>query len=77
VAETYSLASLAPHSGNPYAPKTVTLPDSAAQPGSQMLAMQAGTQIFCKGPDGAQKWYTIDSERSRPGGPIYLLRVGP
>jgi hypothetical protein len=77
VAETYSLASVAAHAASKQTTKIITLPDSVAQPGSIAKAMQTGSQILCKNPDGSLENYTIDHERSRPGGPIYLLRTRP
>lgn len=75
--ETYSVSLTAPHAKGPQVAKVVTLPDSAAANGSLHKAMQTGSQILCKNPDGSQEYYTIDYERSRPGGPIYLLRTRP
>jgi len=37
-------------------------------------AMQNGTELFCKGPDGGFGWYKLDAERSTPTVPV-LVRV--
>lgn len=77
MAETYSVATTGYNANSPFAASNVILPDSSARNGGEQAAMATGKQIMCKGPDGAQKWYTIDPERSRPGGPIFLLPVSP
>lgn len=53
----------------------LTLSDVNARSGNQQAAMRTGAQILCKGPDGAERYYTIDAERSRAGGTIVLLAV--
>jgi hypothetical protein len=75
--ETYSVATLGNNASSPFVAQSLTLPDSSARVAGEQAAMMTGNQIQCKGPDGSLKWYTIDAERSRPGGPIYLLAVGP
>ena len=50
------------------------LPDSSALVGGQQLAAATGAQILCLMPDGSQKFFTIDAERSRPGA-IVLVAV--
>lgn len=75
--ETYSLATTGQRASSPFAVNNVTLPDSAGRSGSEAYAMRFGSQVLCKGPDGMQRWYTIDASRSLPGGPIVLLAVGP
>ncbi len=74
--ETYSLASLAADANSAGLVKSLTLPDSAARPGSQQNAMQNGSQVYVKGPDGGFAWYTFDAERSTLATPV-LKRVGP
>jgi hypothetical protein len=76
MAETYSLARTATHARSPFATTNLTLPDSAAQNGHLSKLMQTGSQVYCKRPDGSFGWFTIDTERSRPGGPIVLLHTG-
>lgn len=77
-ADTFSLATTGLNANSPFTTKPLTVGDAGAGTnGAQQFAMANGKQVYCKGPDGAQKWYTIDAERSRPGGPIYLLAVGP
>jgi len=75
--ETYSLAKVAQHARSPFVAAPVVIPDSAARDGHIQATMRTGQQQLCKGPDGQQRYYTIDAERSRPGGPIYLLAVRP
>lgn len=75
---TYSLATTGYNANSPFTPQPLILDDLAAgRAGAQANAMANGTPVLCKGPDGAQRYYKIDSERSRPGGPLYLLAVGP
>lgn len=75
---TYSLGTTGYNANSPFAAQPFVMDDDAAgRAGDQALAMATGAQVLCKGPDGIQRYYTIDSERSRPGGPIYLLAVGP
>lgn len=75
---TYSIGTTGLNANSPFTAQPLIMDDAAAgRPGDQMLAMATNGQVLCKGPDGAQRYYTIDAERSRPGGPIYLLAVGP
>lgn len=59
----------------PSAAASTILSDEQARPGAQAGAMSTGLAFLCKGPDGQQGLYTIDAERSIPGGPVYLLKV--
>ena len=77
MAETYSVATTGIDAGSVFAVSNNILPDSAARAGSESLAMQQGKQILFKNPDGSLQWGTIDASRSLPGGPIYILPVGP
>lgn len=61
--------------GGPTKNASTILADDFAQPGGQQLAMSQGVNFLCKGPDGQQRLYRIDAERSLPGGPVYLLAV--
>ncbi len=75
---TYSLATTGYNANSVFSAQPLIMDDAAAgRPGGQQMAMATGAQFLAKGPDGAQRLYTIDSERSRPGGPVYLLAVGP
>lgn len=57
--------------------KPYTLSDAQAiTTGAMQQAMSQGTQFLCKGPDGAQKLYRLDAERSTPSVPV-LVPVGP
>lgn len=69
--ETYSLAIKGQRSDAAPSPvQNVVIGDSGAQAGSQANAMQLGTQVLCKNPDGSQSWYTFDAERSTPAKPV-------
>lgn len=75
---TYSLAATGLNANSPFTAQPLTMDDAAAgRAGDQALAMATNGQVLCKGPDGQQRYYTIDASRSRPGGPVYLLAVGP
>lgn len=64
----------------PSQPANLILPDamvptagvtlSTATLGGMQNAMQQGTPLLCKGPDGALRLYTIDAGRSTPTVPI-------
>jgi hypothetical protein len=87
VAQTYSQSITGVNAGARYnAVKTVQVGDADAAGNalnavadglSQQGVMQRGNQILCKNPDGSQSWYTIDAERSVPGGPLVMRAVGP
>ena len=70
MSETYSLAQKGQRADSVFAVTNRTLPDSSATTGGQAAAMQNGSQILCKNPDGSQSWYTLDAERSTPGNPV-------
>ncbi len=74
MAETYSVAQKGQRADSLNAVQNLTLPDSSARPGGMAGAMQNGTQMLCKGPDGSQSWYTLDAERSTPTNPV-LIKV--
>lgn len=75
---TYSIATTGFRAESPSNAQPLIMDDLAAgRAGAQAASMANGTQFLCKGPDGAQRYYTIDASRSRPGGPVYLLAVGP
>ena len=66
--ETYSLSATGRRADQtPAVTNFVKIGDSAGLVGSQANAMQNGTPILCKNPDGSKSWYTIDAERSLPG----------
>lgn len=74
---TYSLAITGYRGEQASGGKTLTLSDANAQNGSEAAAMSNGTAFLCRGVDGVEAFYQIDASRSIPGGPVYLLRVGP
>lgn len=72
---TYSLAITGVRADSPATIANLTLSDLNARNGNEDAAMRLGTAFLCKGPDGAERYYTIDASRSKPGGPIVLLAV--
>lgn len=74
---TYSLGITGARADNPPQILNTTLSDANARSGSLANAMQNGTAFLCKGPDGAERYYTIDAERSVPGLTTVLRAVGP
>lgn len=71
---TYSLAITGASANSIRQVESLTISDNVALPGSMALAMQLGTQFLAKGPDGMERLYTYDAERSTPDVPI-LKRV--
>jgi hypothetical protein len=75
---TFSLATTGINANSPFNPASLTLDDATGGlAGSQQNAMVFGTQIICKGPDGALKLYTVDAEHWRPGQTPRMIAVGP
>lgn len=72
---TYSIGFNGKRASGIAADYRLTLNDEQAQAGGQAAAMSSGRSFLCRGPDGLERLYTIDAERSVPGGPVYLLRV--
>jgi hypothetical protein len=81
---TYSLAVTGARADQINQVENLTLADSAVQgtatvtiptPGGMQQAMAMGYQFLAKGPDGAERLYRLDAERSTPTVPI-LLPVG-
>ena len=81
---TYSLAVTGVRSDNVAQTENITLADQAAgggvtvtipTPGGMQRAMSLNTPFLGKGPDGAERLYTLDAERSTPTVPI-LKPVG-
>jgi hypothetical protein len=73
---TYSLAITGVPASNPQQPQDLILADTVARVPAQQSAMRQGLQFLAKGPDGAQRWYTFDAERSTPALPV-LKAVSP
>lgn len=73
---TYTLGITGVRADNPAQPQNLTLSDANARAGNQANAMQAGTHFLCKGPDGAERYYRIDAERSIPGQTPVLIPTG-
>jgi hypothetical protein len=57
-----------------YEPKGWTVNDAQAPVGAQQNAMQNGLEFLVLQPDGQQRLYHIDAERSIPGQPPILVR---
>lgn len=74
---TYSLGITGARADNPPQILNTTLSDANARNGNLANAMQNRTAFLCKGPDGAERYYTIDAERSIPGVSTVLRAVGP
>ena len=77
MAETYTNKTTAAPSAHPQATKSVMMPDSHSVSGAQAKAMQLGRAMLCQKADGSVAPFIIDNERSRPGGPIYLIALRP
>jgi hypothetical protein len=86
MAQTYSQSLTGVNACARYTAKVISVGDLDAagnalnaigDAGAQQGVMTRGNQILCKGPDGAQKWYTIDAERSVPGVSLVMRPVGP
>lgn len=73
---TYSLSVTGVSANHRFpAAETLTLADAQGITFQAMQqAMAQNTQFLCQGPDGAQRLYTLDAERSTPSVPI-LIRV--
>ena len=61
---TYSLAATGQRADQQFAVSTLKVGDTVGPDGVHAQAACLNTQILCKGPDGAQRYYTIDAERS-------------
>ena len=76
MAATYSLAATGQRADQQFAVSALKVSDAAGTNGLQQSGMAANSQVMCKGPDGAQRLYTIDASRSTPGN-LVMLAVGP
>lgn len=67
---TYSLGLTGLRADTPFTTEKLDISDSDAAgnalppSGLPNYSMRLGTQVLCKQPDGSQKWFTIDAERS-------------
>lgn len=73
---TYSLNIKGARADNPAQPANIVVSDPQAVAGGQALAMQQGLSFLCQRPDGSQRYYRIDAERSIPGQTPILIAVG-
>lgn len=74
--DTFSLGTTGYRAGTPFNVQPLVLGDATGgRNGTQAAAMATGAYVWVKEPDGSQRYYAIDAERSRPGGPVYLLKV--
>lgn len=72
---TYSQSVFGIYAGSPFVAQVIEINDANATVGAQQNALQTGTQILCKRPDGSTGYYTIDAERYVPGQPPRLRPV--
>jgi hypothetical protein len=61
---TYSLALTGAPAGQVAQVAMLKLPDNAGLPGDAASSMQAGAPLLCQRPDGSQRYYVLDAERS-------------
>lgn len=73
---TYSLNVKGVRADNPPQVQNLTVSDPQAVPGGQANAMMRNTRFLVKRPDGSERYYVIDAERSIPGLPPVLIPVG-
>lgn len=73
---TYSLNVKGVRAENPPQIQSFTVSDPQAVAGGQALAMQQGAHFLVKRPDGSERYYRIDAERSIPGQAPVLIAVG-
>lgn len=73
---TYSLA-ITGAAATPTLPTNNKISDAAARAGNLAANASCGAQFLVKGPDGAERYFTLDAERSIPGQTPVLLPVGP
>ena len=64
---TYSLAATGAPADNPALPLSLDPEDSVSRQGSRAAAMANNTPFLARGPDGGERWYTYDAERTIPG----------
>lgn len=75
---TYSLGITGARADNFAQPLNQTITDTSARaPAAQQRAMMHGRAFLCKGPDGAERYYVYDAERSIPGVSMILTPLGP
>ena len=73
---TYSVNAKGVRADNPPQIQNLTVSDTQATTGGQALAMQQGAHFLCKRPDGSERYFRIDAERSIPGYPPVLIPSG-
>ena len=72
----HSLQAKGSRDDSPAKAKPLLLDDAKAAPGQQSAAMRKNEAFLCQRPDGSERYYTIDAERSVPGQPPILILVG-
>ena len=83
MAQTYSQSITGINAGARYnAPATITVGDTDSAGDNQVnwapnvqQNLRDNDYVLCKGPDGAQKWYRYDAERTIPGVSLVLMPV--
>lgn len=73
---TYSMNIKGARADNPPQIASIVVSDPQAVAGGQSLAMRQGLSFLCQRPDGSQRYYRIDAERSIPGQTPVLIAVG-
>ena len=73
---TYSLNIKGVRADNPPQIQSFTVSDPQGVAGGQSLAMQQGAHFLVKRPDGSERYFRIDAERSIPGQPPVLIASG-
>lgn len=73
---TYSLNVKGVRASSPLQVPTLTISDPQGVAGGQSMAMQLGTEFLVKRPDGSERFFRIDAERSIPGQTPVLIAVG-
>lgn len=71
---TYSLAATGAPADNPKLPLSLDVEDAVARVGSASNAMSKNTPFLARGPDGGERYYVYDAERSIPGA-LNILRA--
>lgn len=73
-AGTYSLSQAGCGAHNPWEPVALTCDDSIGVVGGQQQAMRLGTPVLCKGLDGQQNWYVMETDRSAAGTTLVMRK---
>lgn len=69
---TYSLGITGAGADSVRQVESLTIEDAYARPGDMAQAMSLGAVFLAKGPDGAERYYRFDAERSTPDVPVLI-----